>query len=101
MFDVSDSAPPSVCYQSGETFLTFSSSRDEKTMRLKEISLSALPPVQWNAEFCAAWPKKTPASLNGKTPGMTEKITAPANFPIHRKTESRIIARSGAFECHE
>ena len=65
-FDASDSAPPSVCYRSERVFPTFSFQPGGRPMRLREVSISVLPPVQGTRIFAVPCRKMRRCGWMGK-----------------------------------
>ena len=60
-------------------------------MRLREVSISALPPVQWNADFCRALPQNALLRLDGKAIGMIVENNENVDLLIHEKAQSRMF----------
>lgn len=99
-FDASDSAPPSVCYRSERVFPTFSFQPGGRPMRLREVSISVLPPAQRSADCCRALPQNALLRLDGKAIGMIVENNENTDSPIREKAQSRVVAKSGRFDCH-
>lgn len=69
-------------------------------MRLREVSISVLPPAQWNADCCRALPQNALLRLDGKAIGMIVENNENTDSPIREKAQSRVVAKSVRFDCH-